>query len=178
MRETTVAFKDGNDMELSDKDSGLLTRRAALAGAAGALALVGTGLMGCSAVSAGTSDASAASNELTDEQKKLQNQIVATYNVEKQAATKEQLDAEYAADDYDEKAPFVKADPFGTDTLSCYVRFATTDPVTVTYEVAGRKKFADSPKVAAFSARLAVATRWPRSTSSRSLASFPATKTW
>lgn len=150
MRETTVAFKDGNDMELSDKDSGLLTRRAALAGAAGALALVGTGLMGCSAVSAGASDVSAASNELTDEQKKLHNQIVATYNVEKQAAIKEQLDAEYAAGDYDETAPFIKADPFGTDTLSCYVRFATMDPVTVAYEVAGRKKFADSPKVAAF----------------------------
>ena len=151
MRETTVAFKDGNDMELCDKDSGLLTRRAALAGAVGALALVGTGLMGCSAASAGASDVSAASNELTDEQKKLHNQIIATYNVEKQAAIKEQLDAEYAAGGYDETAPFVKADPFGTDTLSCYVRFATTDPVTVTYEVAGRKKFADSPKVAAFS---------------------------
>lgn len=146
-----MAFKDGNDMELSDKDSRLLTRRAALAGAAGALALVGTGLMGCSAVSAGASDASAASNELTDEQKKLHKQIVATYDVEKQTAIKEQLNAEYAADDYDETAPFVKTDPFGTDTLSCYVRFATTDPVVVTYEVAGRKKFADSPKVAAFS---------------------------
>ena len=45
----------------------------------------------------------------------------------------------------------VKADPFGTDTLSCYVRFATTDLVAVTYEVAGRKKFADSPKVDVFS---------------------------
>ncbi len=111
MREATVAFKDGNDMELSDKDSRLLTRRAALAGAAGALTLVGTGLMGCSVVSAGASDASAASNELTDEQKKLHNQIVATYNVEKQAAIKEQLDAEYAAGDYDETAPFVKPIP-------------------------------------------------------------------
>lgn len=146
-----MAFKDGNDMELSDKDSRLLTRRAALAGAAGALALVGTGLMGCSAVSAGASDASAASNELTDEQKKLHKQIVATYDVEKQAVIKEQLDAEYAAGDYDETAPFVKTDPFGTDTLSCYVRFATTDSVIVSYEIAGRKKFADSPKVAAFS---------------------------
>ena len=27
---------------------------------------------------------------------------------------------------FDETAPFVKADPFGTDTLSCYVRFATS----------------------------------------------------
>ena len=26
----------------------------------------------------------------------------------------------------DETAPFVKVDPFGTDTLSCYVRFATS----------------------------------------------------
>lgn len=172
-----MAFKDGNDMELSDKDSRLLTRRAALAGAAGALTLVGTGLMGCSAVSAGASDASAASNELTDEQKKLHNQIVATYNVEKQAAIKEQLDAEYAAGDYDETAPFVKSDPFGTDTLRCYVRFATTDPVAVTYEVAGLKKTDDTPKVAAFSARPTVATRRSRSTSSRSSASFPTAKT-
>lgn len=126
MRQATVAFKDGNDMELSDKGSGLLTRRAALAGAAGALTLVGTGLMGCSAVSAGASDASAASNELTDEQKKLHNQIVASYDVEKHAAIKEQLDAECAADSYGETAPFVAQDTFGTGTLSCYVRFATS----------------------------------------------------
>lgn len=146
-----MAFIDGNDMGLGREGSRLISRRAALAGAAGALALVGTGLMGCSAVSAGASDASAASNELTDEQKKLHKQIVATYDVEKQAAIKEQLDAEYAADSYSETAPFVAQDPFGTDTLSCYVRFATTDSVIVSYEIAGRKKFADSPKVAAFS---------------------------
>lgn len=146
-----MTFKDNGDMGLENKGGRLFSRRAALAGAAGALAFAGMGLMGCSAVSAGASDASAASNELSDEQKKLHNQIVATYNVEKQAAIKEQLDAEYAAGGYDETAPFVKADPFGTDTLSCCVRFATTDLVAVTYEVAGRKKFADSPKVAAFS---------------------------
>lgn len=126
MRETTVAFKHGNDMELSDKDSGLFSRRAALAGAAGALAFAGTGLMGCSVGRTGAGDASTASNELTDEQKKVCNQIVATYNVEKQAAIKEQLDAEYVAGSFDETAPFVKADPFGTDILSCYVRFATS----------------------------------------------------
>ena len=114
-------------------------------------ALASAGLAGCSVAGADANDTSNADGGLTDEQKKVHNQIVATYNVEKQAAIKEQLDAEYAAGDYDETAPFVKADPFGTDTLSCYVRFATTDPVTVTYEVAGRKKFADSPKVAAFS---------------------------
>ena len=151
MKETTVAFKDGNDKEMSDKDNRLFSRRAAFAGAAGALAFAGAGLTGCSVGVAGAGDASAASNELTDEQKKLHNQIVATYDVKKQAVIKEPLDAEYAAGDYDETAPFVKADPFGTDTLSCYVRFATTDLVAVTYEVAGRKKFADSPKVAAFS---------------------------
>ena len=27
-------------------------------------------------------------------------------------------------------------DPFGTDTVSCYVRFTTADPVTVSYIVA------------------------------------------
>lgn len=151
MKETTVAFKDGNDLKLRDKDGRLFSRRAALAGAAGALALAGTGLMGCSAVSAGASDASTASNELTDEQKKLHKQIVATYDVEKQAAIRAQLDAEYANGAFDESEPYVVADPFGTDTLSCYVRFETADAVTVSYEVAGRKKTGDTPKVAAFS---------------------------
>lgn len=151
MKETTVAFKDGNDLKLRDNDGRLFSRRAALAGAAGALALAGTDLMGCSAFGVSANDASTASNELTDEQKKLHKQIVATYDVEKQAAIKERLDAEYAAGGYDETAPFVAQDPFGTDTLSCYVRFATVDPVTVSYKVAGRKKSGDAPKVAAFS---------------------------
>ena len=95
-------------------------------GTAGALAFAGTGLMGCSVGRAGSNDASTASNELIDEQKKLHKQIIATYNVKKQSAIKDQLDVEYAAGDCDETAPFVKADPFGTDTLSCYVRFATS----------------------------------------------------
>lgn len=147
-----MTFFDGDDMGLSNEGGRLLARRAALAGtAAGALALTSAGLAGCSAAGADASDTSNADTELTDEQKKIHKQIVATYNVEKQAAIKEQLDAEYAAGGYDETAPFVKADPFGADTLSCYVRFATTDPVAVSYEVAGRKKFVDSPKVAAFS---------------------------
>lgn len=42
MKETTVAFKDGNDLKLRDKDGRLFSRRAALAGAAGALAFAGT----------------------------------------------------------------------------------------------------------------------------------------
>lgn len=147
-----MAFKDGDDMGLDNEDSRLLTRRAALAGtAAGTWALVSAGLTGCSAAGADTSSASSADNELTDEQKKIHKQIVATYNVEKQAAIKEQIDADYAAGAYSETDPYVVADPFGTDTLSCYVRFATTDPVTVSYEVAGRKKTGDTPKVAAFS---------------------------
>ena len=146
-----MTFFNGDDMGLSNEGGRLFSRRATLAGAAGVLAMAGTGLMGCSAVGASADDASSASSELTDEQKKIHKQIVATYNVEKQAAIKEQLDADYAAGTYDETAPFVEADPFGTDTLSCYVRFATADPVTVSYEVAGRKKTSDSPKVAAFS---------------------------
>ena len=147
-----MTFFDGDDMGLSYEGGRLLTRRAALAGtAAGALALASAGLAGCSAAGADANDTSDADDELTDEQKIVHKQIVATYNVEKQAAIKEKLDAEYAAGSYDETTPFVKADPFGTDTLSCYVRFATTDPVAVSYEVAGRKKFVDSPKVAAFS---------------------------
>ena len=40
-------------------------------GMAGALAFAGTGLMGCSVGRAGSNDASTASNELIDEQKKL-----------------------------------------------------------------------------------------------------------
>lgn len=147
-----MTFFNGDDMGLSNEGGRLLTRRAALAGtAAGALALTSAGLAGCSAAGADASDTPNADTELTDEQKKIHKQIAATYNVEKQAAIKEQLDAEYAAGSYDETTPFVKADPFGTDTLSCYVRFATADPVTVSYEVAGRKKTSDSPKVAAFS---------------------------
>ena len=147
-----MEFFDGDDMGSSNEGGWPLTRRATLAGmAAGTLALTNAGLAGCSAAGADANDMSNADDGLTDEQKKIYNQIVATYDVEKQAAIKKQLDAEYAAGDYDETAPFVKTDPFGTDTLSCYVRFATTDPVVVTYEVAGRKKFADSPKVAAFS---------------------------
>lgn len=146
-----MAFKDGDDMGLDNECGRLFSRRAVLAGATGVLALAGTGLTGCSATGAGANDASAASDVLIDEQKKVHKQIVATYNVEKQTAIKEKLDAEYAAGSYDETTPFVKADPFGTDTLSCYVRFVTTDPVAVSYEVAGRKKFVDSPKVAAFS---------------------------
>lgn len=147
-----MIFSDNDDMEPSNGSGRLLTRRAAFAGTAvGTFALASAGLMGCSVAGADTSDASSADNELTDEQKKLHKQIVATYNVEKQAVIKEKLDAEYAADSYDETTPFVKADPFGTDTLSCYVRFATTDPVAVSYEVAGRKKSDDAPKVAAFS---------------------------
>ena len=147
-----MAFRDGDGMGLDNEGGRLFTRRAALAGtAAGAWALVSAGLTGCSAAGADTSSASSADNELTDEQKKIHKQIVATYNVEKQAAIKEKLDAEYAAGSYDEADPFVKADPFGTDTLSCYVHFATTDPVTVSYEVAGRKKTGDASKVAAFS---------------------------
>lgn len=147
-----MEFFDGDDMGSSNEGGWPLTRRAALAGtAAGALALASAGLAGCSAAGADANDISNADNGLTDEQKKVHNQIIATYNVEKQAAIKERLDAEYAAGSFDETAPFVKTDPFGTDTLSCYVCFATTDLVAVTYEVAGRKKFADSPKAAAFS---------------------------
>ena len=147
-----MAFKDGDGTGLDNEGRRLLTRRAALAGtAAGAWALVSAGLTGCSAAGADTNSASSADNELTDEQKKVHKQIVATYNVEKQAAIKEQIDADYAAGAYSETDPYVVADPFGTDTLSCYVRFATTDPVTVSYEVAGRKKSGDAPKVATFS---------------------------
>lgn len=147
-----MEFFDGDDMGSSNEGGWPLTRRAVLAGtAAGTLALAGAGLAGCSAAGADASDASNADDELTDEQKKLHKQIVATYDVEKQTAIKERLDAEYAAGSYNESAPFVKADPFGTDTLSCYVRFATTDPVTVSYKVAGCKKTGDTPKIAAFS---------------------------
>ena len=146
-----MAFNNSGDMGLGNECGRLFSRRAALAGAAGALALAGAGLVGCSAASAGTNDTSTASDELTDEQKKLHKQIVATYDVEKQAAIKESLDAEYAAGSYGEDAPFVVQDPFGTDTLSCYVRFATTDLVTVSYQVASRKKTGETPKVAAFS---------------------------
>ena len=153
IKETAATtFFDNDDTGANGKNGRLFSRRAALAGtAAGALALTSAGLAGCSAAGTDASDTSNADNELTDEQKKVHKQIVATYNVEKQAAIKEQIDADYAAGAYSETDPYVVADPFGTDTLSCYVRFATTDPVTVSYEVAGRKKSGDAPKVATFS---------------------------
>lgn len=172
-----MAFMDGNDMGLGREGSRLFSRRTALTGAAGVLALAGTGLMGCSVGEAGTGAASTASNERADEQKKLYKQIVATYDVEKQAAIKERLDAEYAVGDYNETTPFIAQDPFGTDTLGCYVRFATADPVTISYKVAERKRPVTRPKSLRFPARPAAATRRPRNTSSRSSASFPTTKT-
>lgn len=122
-----MKFFDGDDAGSSNEGGWPLTRRVALAGtAAGAFALAGAGLMGCSATGAGASDVSSSDDELTDEQKKLHKQVVATYDVEKQAAIKDQLDADYAADSFDKTAPFVEADPFGADPLSCYVRFATS----------------------------------------------------
>ncbi len=122
-----MEFFDGDDVGSSNEGGWPLTRRTALVSTvAGAFALAGAGLMGCSATGGGASDASSSDDELADEQKKLHNQIVATYDVEKQAAIKEQLDAEYTADSFDETVPFVKADHFGIDTLSSYVRFATS----------------------------------------------------
>ena len=111
-----MKFFDGDDAGSSNEGGWPLTRRVALAGtAAGAFALAGAGLMGCSATGAGASDVSSSDDELTDEQKKLHKQVVATYEVEKQATIKDQLDADYAADSFDKTAPFVKADPFGAD---------------------------------------------------------------
>ena len=84
-----MAFFDGDDMGLSNEGGRLLTRRAALAGTAtGALALASMGLAGRSVAGADANDASDADDELTDEQKKVHEQIVATYNVEKQAVIK------------------------------------------------------------------------------------------
>lgn len=117
-----------------------VSRRALCAGTLAAFA--GLGATGCPAASAssGSSGDSGSSSEMTAAQKKLHKQFVATYNVEKQATLKEQLDKEYSAGSYTEDAPYVVADPFGTDTLSCYVRFETADAVTVSYRVAANKK--------------------------------------
>lgn len=93
-----MTFFNGDDMGLGNEGVRLFSRRAALAvTAAGALALASAGLAGCSAAGADANDTSDADDELTDEQKKVHKQIVATYNVEKQAVIKEQIDAEYAA---------------------------------------------------------------------------------
>lgn len=118
-----MEFFDGDDMGSSNEGGWPLTRRAVLAGtAAGAFALASAGLVGCSVAGAGASDASSADTELTDKQKKLHKQIVATYDVEKQAAIKERLDAEYAAGGYSETAPFVAQDPFGTNVTCALQR--------------------------------------------------------
>lgn len=82
-----MTCSDNDDMEPSNGSGRLLTRHAAFAGTAvGACVLASAGFMGCSVAGVGTGDASSADTELTDEQKKLHKQIVATYNVEKQAA--------------------------------------------------------------------------------------------
>lgn len=120
---------------------GMVSRRALCAGTLAAFA--GLGLTACSTASASGSDSAqddTKSDGLTDEQKKLHKQFVATYDVEKQAKIRKRLDEEYSAGTFDESSPYVVADPFGTDTLSCYVRFATADAVTVSYKVAANKK--------------------------------------
>ena len=136
-----------------------ISRRAVIAGAVAAVAAIGGGVAVAHAKSAassgaasGASDGSATtSSELTSEQKVLLKQFKANYDAEAQAAIKQKLDAKYAAGTYDDVNPYVVSDPFGTDTLSCYVRFATADAVRVSYTVAGRKKSGDVAKVAEFS---------------------------
>lgn len=122
------------------ESNAMVSRRALCAGTLAAFASLGAA--GCSAASASSesSEDASASGEMTSAQKKLHKQFVATYNVVKQAAVKEQLDREYSAGSYTEDAPYVVADPFGTDTLSCYVRFETADAVTVAYCVSANKK--------------------------------------
>ena len=135
-----------------------ISRRAVIAGAVAAVAAIGGGVAVAhakgSASSGSTSSASdgsaTASSELTDDEKALLKQFKAIYNVEDQVAIKQKIDEEYTAGTYDDASPYVVANPFGTDTLSCYVRFATTDAVTVSYAVAGRKKSGDTAKVAEF----------------------------
>lgn len=115
------------------------SRRSVCAGAMGVAALAAAGL-GCSSTQGGSSSSSDSSTELTDAQKKIREEITnTTYNVEEQAKLRAKLDKEYAGATHDENDPFVKVDPFGTNTLSCYVRFTTEDAVRVSYTVRGSK---------------------------------------
>ena len=117
----------------------VVSRRAVCTGAVAAAACLGTATAAFADDSA--SDSTGATTDgLNKKQKKVHEQFIATYNVEKQAAIKEKLDKKYAKGTYDEESPLVEVDPFGTNTLSCYVRFATSDAVKVSYKVKASKK--------------------------------------
>ena len=120
-----------------------VTRRSFCASVLAAVSAAGTVACSSNAAAAsndGSSNSSSKSTGLTAKQKKLHKQFVATYNPQKQAKIYQCLQDDYAAGAFDEKSPFVVSDPFGTDALSCYVRFATSDKATVSYRVAGNKK--------------------------------------
>ncbi len=109
-----------------------VTRRGVCAGALGTVAALAVKTPAFAA-------SSSSSDELTSEQKKLHEQFVATYNVKNQAKIRAKLDKKYKADSYDEENPLVEVDPFGTNTLSCYIRFASDVPVKVSYRVKASK---------------------------------------
>lgn len=159
--EPTPIEQDGrkrpSGQPVQEKTGHGISRRAVIAGAVAAMAAIGGGVAvahakgSASSADSGASDGSAtASGKLTEAQKALLKEFKATYDVDKQAAIKQKLDGEYAAGTYSDTKPYVVADPFGTDTLSCYVRFTTADAVTVSYTVAGCKKSGDTAAVAEF----------------------------
>ena len=141
--QTTEPHERGNAKEREPAPPAL-SRRSFCAGtfaAASALSLAAGPAAWAEAKADATDDSA-----LTAAQEKLKKKAAATYDVDKQAKVRAKLDAAYAKGAHDENDPYVVADPFATDTLSCYVRFATKDAVSVSYTVAGSKK----PQVAAF----------------------------
>ena len=121
-----------------------VTRRSLCAAALAAITVAGTAACSTGAAADSgdgtSSDGSSNSTDLTAKQRKFRKQFVATYDVEKQAKVYQRLQDDYADGTHDEEHPYVVSDPFGTDTLSCYVRFETADAVTVAYRVAANKK--------------------------------------
>lgn len=135
-----------------------LSRRTLVGAAVSATALVG-GAAAARALGSRASAGKAASDgfatttgELTRAQKKLLAEFKATYDVESQAKIKSALDDEYAKAPHGEDNPFAKVDPFGTNTLSCYVRFSTKDAVTLSYTVkaGGSAKASEDTGIADF----------------------------
>ena len=137
----TGETKDRNQTTEEAKSGRGVSRRAVCAGVVGVAAVAAVaGIAYKNSQGSGSSDDSSSSKtELTDVQKKIHEEIIATYNVENQAKVREELDAEYAKKAHGESDPFVKVDPFGTNTLSAYVRFTTEDAVRVSYTVRGSK---------------------------------------
>ena len=72
---------------------------------------------------------------LSKAQQKVQKQIEASYDVQKQQEIAEELDAKKAAKEYTFGDMLMEYNPFGTNTQSLYVYFETEEPVNISYNI-------------------------------------------